>query len=82
MVYFPRKLPKGRLPDRDYFFNILNTLNHEYVDKLVQHANEMRNTAADKDRSDQYVEVTEEWWSKLQEIPFISCKYLLSTNFI
>ena len=23
--YFPDKLPKGRVPDREYFFNILNT---------------------------------------------------------
>ena len=48
MMYFPRKLPKGRLPDREYFFNVLNTLNHEYVNSVVQHANEMRNTAADQ----------------------------------
>ena len=26
MKYFPDKLPKGRQPSRDYFFNILNTL--------------------------------------------------------
>ena len=25
MMYFPIKLPKGRVPDRKYFFNILNT---------------------------------------------------------
>ena len=25
MKYFPNKLPKGRVPDREYFFNILNT---------------------------------------------------------
>ena len=25
MQYFPSKLPKGRVPDREYFFNILNT---------------------------------------------------------
>ena len=39
LAYFPRKLPKGRLPDREYFFNVLNTLNHEYVDSIVAHAN-------------------------------------------
>ena len=25
MRFFPNKLPKGRVPDRVYFFNILNT---------------------------------------------------------
>jgi hypothetical protein len=31
MKYFPSKFPKGRLPDRSYFFNMLNTLMEEYV---------------------------------------------------
>ena len=26
MFYMPSKLPKGRVPDRDYMFNVLNTL--------------------------------------------------------
>ena len=25
MLYFPAKMAKGRVPDREYFFNILNT---------------------------------------------------------
>ena len=25
MKFFPTKMPKGRVPDREYFFNILNT---------------------------------------------------------
>jgi hypothetical protein len=37
-VYFPDKLPKDRVPDRDYFFTILNTLKPEYVDEMVRHA--------------------------------------------
>ena len=40
MRYFPDKLPKGRLPNRDYFFNILNTANNDYVTQLIKHANE------------------------------------------
>lgn len=40
MHYFPDKLPKGKLPQRDYFFNIMNSLNGEYVSMLVKYANE------------------------------------------
>ena len=40
MRFFPDNLPKGRLPDRDYFFNVMNTVNPEYTSKLIQHANE------------------------------------------
>ena len=31
MRYFPDKLPTGRLPDKKYFFDVMNTLNSEYV---------------------------------------------------
>ena len=26
MKHFPDKMPKGKMPDRDFFFNVLNTL--------------------------------------------------------
>ncbi len=29
--YFPSKMAKGRLPDREYFFNVMNTLMPDYV---------------------------------------------------
>jgi len=45
MRHFPDKLPKGRLPDREYFWNVMNTLNEEYVGNLIRHANGERNTA-------------------------------------
>lgn len=31
MRYFPSKLPKGRVPDRDYFFNVVNTFQTDYL---------------------------------------------------
>ena len=34
-VYFPDKMPKDRVPDRDYFFTILNTLKPDYVDAMI-----------------------------------------------
>ena len=30
--YFPDKFPKGKGPPREYFFNVLNTLQPEYLD--------------------------------------------------
>ncbi len=35
MVYMPDPTPDGRLPDRQYFWNVLNTVNSEYVSQLV-----------------------------------------------
>ena len=31
MRFFPNKYSKGKGPDRDYFFNILNTVHPEYL---------------------------------------------------
>jgi hypothetical protein len=39
MFYMPFKLPKGRVPDRDYMFNVLNTLREGYVTSICEHAN-------------------------------------------
>ena len=38
MVYFPSQLPKGRLPDRSYFFNVLHTVYEEYTRTLIHTA--------------------------------------------
>ena len=35
MVYMPDHTPEGRLPDRQYFWNVLNTVNSDYVTRLV-----------------------------------------------
>ena len=42
MRYFPAKLPKGRVPDREYFFNVLNTFHPAYLDEIIQHSNSKR----------------------------------------
>ena len=36
MIYFPDKLPKGRLPDLSYFFNVINTLYPDYTKELIR----------------------------------------------
>ena len=55
MLFFPDQLPKGRLPDREYFFNILNTLNEPYVGQLVEHAHLQRATIASKHMEQQSI---------------------------
>ena len=38
MKFFPDKIPKGRLPSREYFFNVMHTLNQEYTMSIIKHA--------------------------------------------
>ena len=45
MRYFPTKLAKGRVPDREYFFNLLNTFQSNYLKQIIKHANDQRNSA-------------------------------------
>ena len=85
MKYFPQKLPKGRVPDREYFFNILNTLYPGYVQEIIRHANDQRNSVANDAQARETIEVSDKWWEALNAVPFISCKFFcfyLQTNFI
>ena len=52
MKYFPDEYPKGRLPPREYFFNILNTLQYQYTQNLIRNANDMRYGGKNKDNQD------------------------------
>ena len=83
MQFFPSKLPKGRLPDRVCklctqtnltldFFNILNTLQEEYVQSLVKHAMAQRHSTQSKAKAAETIMIADDWWDKLKEVPFVS----------
>ena len=76
MAYFPSKFPKSRLPDKSYFFNIMNTVMEEYVQQMIAHANKIRATKAHNAEAVQTIDITDEWYEKLKAVPFVSCKYL------
>ena len=42
MKYLPDPTPDIRLPDRKYFFNILNTVKPEYMKNVIEFANNQR----------------------------------------
>ncbi len=80
MKHFPSKLPKGRVPDRDYFWNVMHTLMPEYTQALMTHANQQRTTSANEAQAKQTIEITDDWYDKLQSVPFISCKSSTSAS--
>ena len=45
MKFFPDEMPKGRLPSREYFFNVMFTGMGEYLTQLIKHATNQRNSA-------------------------------------
>jgi hypothetical protein len=80
MRYFPDKFSKGRLPDRGYFFNVMNTVEQEYLQGLIKHANEMRNAGTDEKQEHCQIKISDVWWEKLNAMPFISSKSIFTRN--
>ena len=80
MKYMPDKLPRGRVPDREYFFNVLNTLKEGYLSSLIEHAIAQRNSSESQAVEQQVVEVSEHWLEQLKAVPFISCKCTYLSN--
>ena len=70
MRFFPDKLPKGRLPDHDYFWNVFNTLEEPYVRQLIAYANAQRNSAQAEGMQAQSIVVSNEMANKLIQYPF------------
>ena len=80
MAFFPDKLPKGRLPDRTYFFNVMNTMYGDYTKELVRSAQNNRHKVDEGEEQVKGICVTDEWWRKLNEAPFSKCKFIYDPN--
>ena len=72
MLYMPDPTADGRIPEREYFWNVLNTLRTEYVQQLIEHANAQRMTVQQNGEGVDAIEISEEWWRKLNALPFVS----------
>ena len=75
MKYIPDRFRKGQFCQRSYFFNILNTVMPEYVKKLLEHANNLRMNIRIAEGRKECLIISERWYQKLMEFPFISSKY-------
>lgn len=74
MRFLPDRLPKNKLPDRTYFFNVLNTVHSDYCQQIVAHANKQRFKAEHPQDHMDEIKMTEGMWNELNEMPFFSCK--------
>ena len=78
MVFFPSKMAKGRVPDREYFMNILNTCRGDYLQQLIKHAHEERCSGKSMATAKETIEISDKWWDSLNALPFVSRKLLSS----
>lgn len=74
MIFLPDELPKGRLPDRDYFFTVLNTLNEEYVAHIINEAGKTRFSGDGEKNKNETILMSNEIGNMLMEKPFVSGK--------
>ena len=72
LSYFPSKYPKGKGPPREYFFNVLNTLQPEYLANIMAHAAKQRMSAEGEGMERQSIEISEYWQEQLKSMPYLS----------
>ena len=72
--YFPDKYPAGRGPPRQYFFDILNTLQPQYLKRVLAHASEQRMAADGADQTGGTIAISKFWEEELKAMPYLSQK--------
>ena len=81
MQYFPDSYAKDKGPSRQYFFTVLNTVHPDHVQELVTFACKQRFASDQEENKNNEIQMTSEWWEKLNSMPFISCKSDFKSNF-
>ena len=59
--YFPDSYPKGRVCDREYLFNIVNTLHEDVVIVLLEYALEQRYKLNEDFQKKESVMISDHW---------------------
>ena len=59
--FFPNSYPEGRHPDRDYTYNILNSLFPDLVGKVVSHAHNQRNAVMEGANHRDEIKCSSQW---------------------
>ena len=72
--FFPDKYPKGRQCQKEYFWDIANTIFPEEVSRLIINANAQRFQEVEDDDGNQRIEVSDKWLQLLNAQQFRSQK--------
>ena len=80
--YFPDTYPKGRVCDREYMFNIVNTLHEDIVMEIIEHALKQRHMLNEDFETKESVLMTDEWKKELEKLPLKVSVSISITNTI
>ena len=70
--YFPDAYPKGRQCDREYMFNVANSLHEEIVKQLIEHALKVRHHINADGMRDEAILLNEHWKEELASLPMVA----------
>jgi hypothetical protein len=70
--YFPSKYAKGRQCDREYLFNIANTLHPQVIKELFEYAHNHRYNVSGEKQAQESIMISDEWANELKAMPFFS----------
>jgi hypothetical protein len=73
-MFFPPQQTPSDVPDREYFFNVINTIDPEYLNSLIRHAQNQRFANQKPDENPNVIEVTQFWQNELKASPYFSSK--------
>jgi len=59
MKYMPNPTTEFKLPDRTYFWNVANTVQNNYVQNVIKHANDLRMKAQDEVNHGNTIEISD-----------------------
>ena len=80
--YFPSEYPKGRGCDRDYMFNVANTLHQGVVQDLINHALKQRHDPKMEQNKSESIMISEKWMEELKSLPLVKkVRKTLNLNF-
>ena len=69
---FPDQRTKADLPDRQFFFNVVNTSDPDYLAALIKHGYDLRFGGKNPQDNLTTIEVNEQWAKELHASPFYS----------
>ena len=75
--FFPEQKSPANRPNREFFFNILNTVDPDYLSALIRHAQGLRFGTGAPSKEDNIIVVNEHWRKELEASPYYSSKIML-----
>jgi hypothetical protein len=70
--YLPPKVNKGRICDKSYFWNVVNTVTAGEVEAMVDHANSQRNAVDSGDMNQESITMSQQMVELMQAHPWVS----------